>query len=478
MKSVAETDNPPVESASGSADTVSGTLFREGQASPVTLRYASKYSLYVVGEKPDRPIHVGHYDALTVRLSDDHQVDTGECRVFQDTDSDRLRLVPLAGMLDFQKLLFRKKVDLLDNAGRNLPLVLKYRKNLDPVFKDYVSDLSYDLSVYQNLFDRLDEEYAGESAAVANTLQDGLIKHMGPDLTACLDKYVNRLPEAIANLSSDQHGHHGYYLRKQIWGALLSAPFLARTNLKPRGYIGDSEMMQMCYRHGYEGASTFGRLMHHHPVDSAAAQAVRNRRQLVPQLARKVAERLSSGSAERIKLLSVACGPAMELNDLFVTREDCQRLHCSLLDQDQHALMEAAATVAAVEERHDASLSVDMIQESVRTLLATRVLKARWGDFHFIYSMGLFDYLTPPVAEAVLKKLYSLLLPGGEMVVGNFHVNNPTRHYMDYWMDWPLYYRTEEDFLDLAQSLKGMDAWIDYDESGVQMLLRIRKTDH
>ncbi|MEX0623414.1 hypothetical protein [Saccharospirillum sp.] len=459
---------------------MSGELFLKEQAIPVRLLFASKYSLTVIALPAKPEIAIGRYDALTICLSEEDRVETGNCQVYQHHTSDgvELRLVSLKGIVDFEKLLFKKRVDLLDNAGRNLPLVLGYKKNLDPLFKEYASDLSYDLSVYQNLFDRLDEEYMHEPSAVMEIIQQGIIESMGPELTACLDTYVRHLPEAISNLSSDQYGHHGYYLRKQIWGALLSAPVISRTNLKPRGYVGDSEMMQMCYRHGYEGASTFGKLMHFYSVDAPAAQAVRNRRKLVPQLAREMVDRLSDSVSGRIKLLSVACGPAMELNDLFATAADCQRLHCSLLDQDQLALMEAAATVKAIETRFDQPVSVDMIQESVRTLLATRVLKSRWGDFHFIYSMGLFDYLTPPVAAAVLKKLYALLLPGGEMVIGNFHVNNPTRYYMDYWMDWPLYYRTEEDFLALTEGLKGMDAWIDYDDTGIQMLLRIRKTDH
>lgn len=454
-----------------------GQLRAGAQAIPVWVRHASKYSAAVTAID-DSALTPGDYDALTLALPGD-EVSTGHCRLLIDPslDGTALRLVALEGIVDFEKLLFSQRFDCLDQAARNVPLVLGYRRNLDAAFRDHVADLSYDLSVYRNLFDRLDEEYRHEPPAVAEALQQGIIEHLGPQMTASLDAYICQLPELTADFSGEQHGHHGYYLRKQIWGALLTSPFLARTNLKPRGYIGDSEMMQMCYRHQHEGGSTFGKLMHFHPVDAAAAQAVRNRRQLVPRLARQLADRLALPATERLKTLSVACGPAMELNDLFLSAEDCQRFHCSLLDQDQQALTEATVQIQSLEARFGQPLSVDLIQESVRTLLATRVLRARWGDFHFIYSMGLFDYLTPPVAEAVLRKLYALLLPGGEMVIGNFHVDNPTRLYMDYWMDWPLYYRTEQEFLDLASSLEGLKAWIDYDETGVQMLLRIRKAD-
>ena len=78
---------------------------------------------------------------------------------------------------------------------------------------------------------------------------------------------------------------------------------------------------------------------------------------------------------------------------------------------------------------------------------------SRWGDFHFIYSMGLFDYFTAPVATSVLEKLYGVLKPGGEIAIGNFHTQNPTRMFMEYWLDWVLYYRTEEELLALERAV-------------------------
>jgi hypothetical protein len=46
---------------------------------------------------------------------------------------------------------------------------------------------------------------------------------------------------------------------------------------------------------------------------------------------------------------------------------------------------------------------------------------------------------------------------------------------MDYWLDWPLYYRTEEAFLALAYGLPGAEARVSFDESGCQMFLRVEK---
>lgn len=456
--------------------TASGTLKRGADAIPVDVRCASRYSLWVTyGDAPPQ-FTTGTFDSLTFD-TDSHTVALGSCRVLPDVDApdDHYRLVPMASIHDFEKLFGQSRADVLDLAARNLPLILQYRNNIDPDFRHFVGDVAYDISVYKELFDRLDGEYAGEPEPVREVIQDGLIQNTGQDFLRCLNGHVEEMERIVADFHGEQHSRHGYYLRKQLWGELLTAPFMARTNLKPRGYIGDSEMMQMCYRNTYEGESTFGKLMHHHPVSSAAAQAVRNRRPLVAKMAGDYADRMGASSNNRMRLLSVACGPALELHDLLDSRERCAQVEYSLLDQDALALKEAAAALSAVEERLRTPIVVNYIQESVRTLLATRALRERWGEFHFIYSMGLFDYLTPPVAKAVLGKLHALLLPGGEMAIGNFHVTNPTRRYMDYWLDWPLYYRTEEEFLALAEDFDDSAAWIDYDETGVQMLLRIRK---
>ncbi|WP_157954230.1 class I SAM-dependent methyltransferase [Saccharospirillum mangrovi] len=470
-----QADNQSVDNEQRTS--LNGRLVRGDQSYDVTLRYASQYSLWLrfVDAPAENP--VGVYDHLTLN-AETLTIETGRCEILPPAhDQADFRLVALENIHDFKKLLFDGRVDVLDNTARNLPLVLSYKDNIDPAFREHVADIAYDLSIYHNLFDRLDEEYAGEPPEVAERIQAGILASLGPQLHACIDEHIQRLESLIAGFDGEQHSHHGYYLRKLIWGDLLTAPFIARTNLKPRGYIGDSEMMAMCYRNTYEGDSTFGKLLHKHPVSAPGAQAVRNRREIIPQLIRTQLARWPASVEAPFKFLSVACGPARELADMYVDPQDVERIHASLLDQDPAALYEAGKTVESIEAQLDGKLSVDFIRESVRTLLSTRELKERWGDFHFIYSMGLFDYLTPPVASAVLRKLYALLLPGGEMAIGNFHECNPSRYYMDYWLDWPIIYRTEESFTALAEGLKGAETWIEFDDTGVQMMLRIRKRE-
>ena len=48
---------------------------------------------------------------------------------------------------------------------------------------------------------------------------------------------------------------------------------------------------------------------------------------------------------------------------------------------------------------------------------------------------------------------------------------------MEYWGDWVLFYRTEEDFLRLVEDLPGAESAVRVDDMGIQMLLSIQRAD-
>jgi extracellular factor (EF) 3-hydroxypalmitic acid methyl ester biosynthesis protein len=448
-----------------------GWLILGGGKVAIKARYASRYSLWVELSSPPSGTEA---ESCTLCVAD-KQFEIGPCRLLAAKDGELPRLVPVSRIHDFEKLFFHAKVDTLESASLNLSLVLGYKENITPEFRHYVSDLTYDLNVYGLQLDQIDAEARDEAPAVREVILASIIGRVGEQLNAYLDRQRKELTRIVAGYSQNEHEHHGFYFRRQLWNTLLRAPIMARTNLKPRGYNGDSEMMRMIYLNEYLGDSTFGRILHKYSVTQIAAQAVRNRRGEVARLLHDFAVSHTPAPPERLKILSVACGPAFEVREILRTREDCERMHFSLFDQDQQALLEAASLVSDIEKSLQTEISVDFIKESVRTMLVTRGLQERWGQFHFIYSMGLFDYLTAPVAAAVLKKLYQLLTPGGEMAIGNFFTDNPSRYFMEYWHDWKIIYRSEEEFLRIAADLPGAETQVRFDETGIQMLLHVKK---
>jgi extracellular factor (EF) 3-hydroxypalmitic acid methyl ester biosynthesis protein len=397
----------------------------------------------------------------------------------------RCRFEPDAGPVGQGRLIFLDQVydaDLLVDEGRlvdlrsffqSLPLVLAQKEQVRPVFRDFVADALYDISVFKKFFDEQDRTFAREPSDVATAAQAAVLQVEGPRFFAHLDAHLVGLAEQVRDFTLEEHERHGFYLRRQGWAVILASEFIKRSNLKPRGYAGDAEMMRMIYENRPVGRYLFNQLVHLHPVSHPGAEAVRSRRRLVPTALRQVLA-TRPGSAP-FRIFSVAAGPAWELRDVFRSAEDAARIEVVLLDQDPDALALARAGVAALGAELGQALRVQYVEDSVRTMLRGRGLAERIGHFDFIYSMGLFDYLTPPVARAVLARLFDLLRPGGVLVIGNYHFRNPSRLYMEYWLDWRLYHRTEATFLELAEDLPASRRGIAFDATGCQMFLTLER---
>ncbi len=62
-----------------------------------------------------------------------------------------------------------------------------------------------------------------------------------------------------------------------------------------------------------------------------------------------------------------------------------------------------------------------------------------------VYSVGLTDYFSDRFVLKLINYAHSLLRPGGRLLLGNFHPDNPTRALMEHVFGWRLIHRTEDD---------------------------------
>jgi len=191
-------------------------------------------------------------------------------------------------------------------------------------------------------------------------------------------------------------------------------PFHGSNKLETRGYSGDSEMMRMIYANEYAGDSTFAKILNKHPLDHPGSKLFGTDGHSFQKCSPKSKNRCRNHADGRCRVLSVACGPAFELKDLLSSPEDFDIFHFTLLDQDKYALFEAAVLVDQIEKTLDRKIGVNYLNESVRTMLATRNLEGQWVG-SILSIQWTFRLPHPPVAAAVLRKLYELLSPGGEM---------------------------------------------------------------
>ncbi len=417
-------------------------------------------------------------DAVEIDVDGGRTIRLGRCRFATEGGAGRDgagRLVFLDDVYDCRSLVEDARFMDLRAYFQNVPLVVAQRERVRPEFKEYCANLAYDLSVYKRFFDEQDRIIAEEPPDVAHAARDALLRSEGRRFLAFLDEKVAELDRVVSGFTQEEHERHGFYLRRLLWPYLMAGEFLRRSNLKPRGYSGDAEMMLMAYENAYVGTYVFNQLMHKHGVETRAAEAVRSRRRLIPRVLGEVLARFAGLPPRGLHFLSLAAGPASELHEIVRSTEDAERFSITLLDQDVFALDLARETVRQVEAARGARLSVRYVEDSVRTMMRTRDLGKTLGHHHLVYSMGLFDYLTTPVARAVLAKTWELVRPGGTLLVGNFHAHTPTRYHMAYWGDWSLCYRTEASFMALTEGLRYASARIDFDETGCQMFLRMEK---
>lgn len=442
----------------------------------VKVAYASRAALYadIPGNCNIAP--GSEFEGLTIDVSGT-SCEFGRCRLISAGGEKRYtgRLVFFEDVYDFQSLFFEKKIVNLDSLYSNLSLIFLQKENIKEEFIKYISGLTYDLRVYKNFFDEIDERYLNGDPESDDIVFHAVVKSEGAKFFDFFDGKLKELEQLIAGYSREENRTHGFFLRKQLWDIILCSEFLTHCNLKPRGYAGDSELMRMIYENDYRGTSTFGKLLYKYSLNHPGAAAVRCRKIMIPQYLKNVCDNLTGKSDEVVKFMSVACGPAYELSHLFTSPEDADKYQCTLLDQDHEALTEAEDNIISIEKKLGHKLKVRYIEDSVRTMLRTPDLAANWGQFHFIYSMGLFDYLIPTVAKAVIEKIYDLLLPGGELLIGNYHHDNASKWFMEYWHDWVLYYRSEDEFMELLAETDAVDVSVKFDETGTQMFLSAKK---
>jgi len=98
-------------------------------------------------------------------------------------------------------------------------------------------------------------------------------------------------------------------------------------------------------------------------------------------------------------------------------------------------------------------------------------------EYDLIWSAGLFDYFKGKHFVYLVKKYYEFLKEGGEMIIGNFNSENPSRRIMEILGDWFLYHRSEEELKGFALQAGIEESKIEVfkEPLGINLFLRIRK---
>jgi SAM-dependent methyltransferase len=282
-------------------------------------------------------------------------------------------------------------------------------------------------SIENNHFDNVKQKHA----AYKNT-----IKVVGDAICEKLKRNNDLLGAALTSDSNNKLIFE--YYRYRLGKFIFQSPFTKRSFEKPKGYAGDFEMMNQIYRNDFFANSLFGGCMEAAVSLHEEPTAVRNR---VKYLSEKIASAcLKKGS---VSILAVASGPAEEIKATIsrLSNEDLARINFTLLDQDEDALRYAQKNIKEQLVKENKELKVNLLSMDVKDLITSGLS----DEFDLIYSAGLFDYFSDPVASRACKALFRSLKPLGKMVIGNFNADAPNTFGMLALFDWFLILRNEKD---------------------------------
>lgn len=217
-------------------------------------------------------------------------------------------------------------------------------------------------------------------------------------------------------------------------------PFTSRAFHKPRGYAGDAVMMDYIY--GREEnwlrpeATSLGAAIFDYTTSAPASCGVRERRCYIAESLDNLGR-----SRDEIDVLAIAAGHLREASiSSAVRRARFRRFLAS--DADKMSLEE----IGSQYRRY----GIEPVVMDIRNLLTGRI---DLGNFDFIYTTGLYDYLADSTAKRLTAHLFERLCPGGKLVIANFLPTIRDIGYMEMFMDWHLIYRTRSQMLVLADQV-------------------------
>lgn len=244
--------------------------------------------------------------------------------------------------------------------------------------------------------------------------------------------------------------------------ALFQDEFLAETlhgyvYRKPLGYAGDFRLIDMIYMHHQSGHETYERWDRYFHYNAATA-AVRNRKDFFKnQLLHKIARR-----KKPLHLLNVASGPARDLYELY-GEVNADMLVTTCVDVDADAIAFASELCSPYAEQ------ISFHEKNILRFSSAE-------KYDVIWSAGLFDYFEDRLFVMALKRLLTMLRPGGEILIGNFSEHNPSRGYMELFGEWFLIHRSREELiaLSLEAGVQPELITVEQEPLGINLFLKIK----
>lgn len=346
---------------------------------------------------------------------------------------------------------------------------------LSPEFKVAVADLQMLLHDLRLWMGHIELKLQAQADAMRRKFERNVLETLLPLVLPVLGSLFERFEKTLPPSEKPFDGAYALYAKRLLHQLVLGAPFMRRTFEKPLGYAGDYEMVAMMVRDPFEGDSLFAKILNTFFIETPPVVAHRNRIDvLTERLKQEVSARSIKGRQTRI--FNLGCGPAIEIQRFLANFRFSDNADFMLLDFNDETVEFARKTLEKIAAQHNRDCMIRVIKKSVAQLLKDNSQFQR-DHYDLVYCAGLFDYLADPVCRQLVEIFYELVAPGGLVLITNVHVNNPSRGWMEYMVDWHLEYRDTEQMAAIlpTRGISEEQTRIFIEPSGVNIFAEIRK---
>ncbi len=260
------------------------------------------------------------------------------------------------------------------------------------------------------------------------------------------------------------------YTESVVTPEFIEGAIWERAYHKPLGYPGDFGVLDYVYSKTDVGDTLYAKLLHR--LGRASLLCVETRKTIMCDI---LARKLSAvGMTEPLRVLSIGCGASEEVRQSLFGPINRPAIF-TLLDQDERALDASFERIYPEALRFREMITVNCLQTGFQRLVNPRSINPAIPPQDVIYSLGILDYLKQPRAKRFCRTLFTLLKPGGLLVVANIQdLKDNGRWRAECIADWALIYRSRDQMAKLAQDL-GAEFDIQEDSTRNVLMLSIRK---
>ncbi len=235
------------------------------------------------------------------------------------------------------------------------------------------------------------------------------------------------------------------YTERVITNVLVDGPTWQRSHGKPLGYPGDFQLMNYMYDEKPEGGTV--RAMFLHALGLVAGRPIVSRMYTLAEL---MVDWYTEHKEGPFRVTSIGSGPAREFEQIARLAPAESRWEVTLVDQEPAALEFALSSNPAL--TGDGRFAARGLNSSFTQMLNPSQSIVHLPQQDVIYSLGLVDYLSLPLASRFARRMLDFVRPGGRLVIAN--VNNLATGITwqaEHVSDWTLYFRSRDEMAAIAQ---------------------------